>query len=80
LLTITPGGKLHRSHFAQLPHTISREIMAAWLRVHDVGNLSSKQIERLVVAVKTALPNTTHDIENRKIMKITLKFAEIVPR
>lgn len=80
LHTVTPVGKLNRSHFAQLPHTVSREIMAAWLRTHNVSNLSAKQIERLVVTVKTAQPNTTHDIENRKIMKITLKFAEIVPR
>lgn len=80
LQAITPGGKLNRSHFAQLPHIISREIMAAWLRAHNVSNLSAKQIERLVVTAKTAQPNTTHDIENRKIMKITLKFAEIVPR
>lgn len=80
LHTITPGGKLNRSHFAQLPHALAREILAAWLRAHRVGNLSTKQIERLVIAVKTAQPNTVHDIENRKIMKITLKFAEIVPR
>jgi len=80
LRTITPGGKLNRSYFAQLPHTLAREVLAAWLRVHDVRNMSAKQIERLVLVAKTAQPNTVHDIENRKIMKITLKFAEIVPR
>lgn len=80
LHAITPSGKLNRSHFAQLPHALAREIVAAWLRAHNVSNLSAKQIERLVVTAKTAQPNTVHDIENRKIMKITLKFAEIVPR
>ena len=75
---ITLGEKLSRYQFAQLPHALAKEVMAAWLRSYDVRNMSAKQIERLVVAVKTAQPGTTHNIENRKNMKITLKFAEIV--
>lgn len=75
---ITPGGKLSRPSFAQLPHALAKEVMAAWLRAYSVRNMSAKQIERLVIAVKTAQSGTTHNIENRKNMKITLKFAEIV--
>lgn len=78
LHAVTPGGKLSRHQFAQLPHAIAKEVMAAWLRAHDVRNMSAKQIERLVVTTKTAQAGTMHSIENRKNMKITLKFAEIV--
>lgn len=78
LQAIIPDGQLNREQFIQLPHAVSREVMAAWLRAHDVRNLSTKQIERLTTAVKTARPGTFHDIENRKNMKITLKFAEIM--
>lgn len=78
LAASTSGKKLNRSQFAQLPHALSCEVMAAWLRAHHVGNLSAKQIDRLVITVKTARPNTVHAIENRKNMKITLKFAEIL--
>jgi tRNA(Ile)-lysidine synthetase-like protein len=78
LQIVTPHDILQRQQFALLPDAVSREVMAAWLRDHDVRNLSAKQIERLVTAAKTARPATVHNIGNRKNMKITLKFAEIV--
>lgn len=78
LSTLAENGKLSREQFADLPLPVAREVMAAWLRQHNVRNMSAKQIERLSTAVRSARHGTIHNIENRKNMKITLKFAEIV--
>ena len=71
---------LHRRQFIQLPHIVARELMATWLREHQVINMDRKQIERLVVAAKTAQPGTMYDIDKRKIMNISRNFLEILPR
>lgn len=78
LQALAPADELQRSLFVMLPHTVAREIMAAWLRQNHVGNVSAKQIERLVAAVKTAQPGTVHNVENTKNMKVSLKFAQIM--
>lgn len=71
---------MERSSFIQLPHTVSREVMAAWLREQRVGSLDRKQIERLVTAAKTAQPGTIYDVDKRKIMNISRNFLEITSR
>lgn len=50
------GGALDRLWFNHLPHTVAREVMAAWLRAHTVRNFDRKTLERLVVAAKTGQP------------------------
>lgn len=81
-LFVALGGpdKLERHGFIMLPHVVAREVMAAWLRAHLVTDISSKQIERLVTAAKTARPGAIYDIDKRKIMNISRKFLEITPR
>jgi tRNA(Ile)-lysidine synthase TilS/MesJ len=72
--------KINRQQFIQLPHAISREIMAAWLRAHHIQDITAQQIERLVATTKTARLDTVHDVDRLKIMNIGRKFVEITPR
>jgi hypothetical protein len=36
-----------------LPHTVAREVIAAWLRAQNIREFDRQTIERLVVAAKT---------------------------
>lgn len=47
------GNSLDRQWFTGLPHAISREVMAAWLRQAGVADFDRKTIERLTVQAKT---------------------------
>ena len=48
--------------FNQLPHAVAREILAAWLRQHDIRDFDRKTLERLVVAAKTAKLASNFDV------------------
>ncbi len=53
---------LDRTWFVQLPHSVARETMAAWLRGEGLRDFDSKTLERLVVAAKTADSGKTFDV------------------
>lgn len=53
---------LSRTQFSALPHNVSRELLASWLRQRAGVELSSKLLERLVVAGKTGRIDTEVDI------------------
>ncbi len=48
------AGTIDRQWFNHLPHSVAREVMAAWLRAHQAAGFDSKTLERLVVSAKTA--------------------------
>ncbi len=54
---------LDRHSFIQLPHDLSLEVMAEWLRSHGVTQFSSKQLEQLVARSKTLEPGKQIDID-----------------
>lgn len=56
--------RLDRQAFIGLPHTVAREVMAAWLREHKVGVFDRKTLERLVVAGKTFKPAQRTNVVN----------------
>jgi tRNA(Ile)-lysidine synthase len=62
LHTQTHAGELDRDWFAHLPHTVAREVMAAWLRARGIMDFDKKMLERLVVAAKTADHGSRHDL------------------
>lgn len=66
----TAAGTLGRIWFNHLPHNVAREVMAAWLRAHDIRNFDSRMLERLVIAAKTAEPGKVFPIVNERDMKI----------
>ncbi|CAN5627400.1 tRNA lysidine(34) synthetase TilS [soil metagenome] len=45
---------LDRKLLAQLPHNVTKEVLASWLRSHGLRGFDAKTLERLAVAVKTA--------------------------
>lgn len=55
-------GSINRQWFNQLPHDVSREMMASWLRANDIRNFDSKTLERLVVAAKTGADGKTFPV------------------
>ncbi len=73
----TKAGKLDRETFLRLPHAVSKEVMAAWLRKHDIRNFDSKALERLVVAAKTLRPGKSADVLQGHSLKITTKYLAL---
>lgn len=73
----TKAGKLDRDTFLRLPHAVSKEVMAAWLRKHGVRDFDSKALERLVVAAKTLVPGKSADVLRGHSLKITAKYLAL---
>jgi tRNA(Ile)-lysidine synthase len=62
---------LDRRWFTQLPHDVSREVLAMWLRQHGVADFDRKIIERLTVQAKTKQPGKHLDVLHNVTMIIT---------
>jgi tRNA(Ile)-lysidine synthase len=52
LVAHTTAAEVDRRWFKSLPHTVAREVMAAWLRQNRVADFDRKTIERLTVQAK----------------------------
>lgn len=46
------GGKLRRHAFIMLPHAVSLEVMAAWLRRNNIRGFDKSMLERVTQAAK----------------------------
>jgi len=55
-------GRLDRQYFLQLPYSVAREVIAAWLRAHGVSGFDSQTLERLVVGAKTGGKGQRFDV------------------
>jgi tRNA(Ile)-lysidine synthetase-like protein len=53
---------IDRQWFNQLPHIVSKEIMASWLRANGIRDFDSKTLERLVVKAKVGKENNKFPI------------------
>lgn len=62
--------QIDRAWFADLPHSVAREVMAAWLRRHGLRDFDSKTLERLVVAAKTAMAGKSFDVLRGTSMQV----------
>ena len=56
------AGCLDRRWFNSLPHAVAREVLAAWLRAHEVRGFDRRTLERLVVAAKVAAPGRSFPV------------------
>jgi tRNA(Ile)-lysidine synthase TilS/MesJ len=54
--------ELGRQDFILLPHNAAREVLAAWLRNHNIRNFDRRTLERLVVAAKTGKRGDLADV------------------
>ncbi len=64
------GGALDRVWFNHLPHAVAREVMATWLRAHDVRGFDSKALERLVVAAKVSQSGKRIDVAQGVVLLV----------
>lgn len=54
---------LDRASFTMLPHKVALEVMASWLRNHQVTTFNSKLLERLVIKCKTLPSGKQTDVD-----------------
>lgn len=57
--------QLNRHWFIMLPHSVAREVMAAWLRRYEVEDVTRHTLERLIVAAKAYSPGKQTDVDKK---------------
>jgi tRNA(Ile)-lysidine synthase len=58
LRRLSSGGTMDRRQFILLPHNVSKEVLAAWLRQHRIRSYDTKLLERVTIAVKVQRPGS----------------------
>lgn len=77
-LHIQPAvNQIDRHWFIHLPHSVAREVLASWLRQHQV-TFDRKGIERLVVAAKTYQPHKIAPINGKARMEVKKDYLALV--
>lgn len=77
---LSSGDGLRRHWLIMLPHDVSREVLAAWLRKHGILELTSMMLERLVMAAKTYRPGKQADIDKHHVLLVGEKRLAIRQR
>jgi tRNA(Ile)-lysidine synthetase-like protein len=72
------AGTLDRDWFGHLPHSVAREVMAAWLRAHGVRDFDKRLLERVVVAAKTGKVGSHYDVLGGQRMRINRSNLALV--
>lgn len=67
----TQANIINRQWFGRLPHSVAREMMAAWLRSNDIRGFDRKTLERLVTAAKTAAAGKQFPVLGAVKMKVS---------
>jgi tRNA(Ile)-lysidine synthetase-like protein len=70
-------GDLDREWFILLPHAVSREVMASWLRGRNIRDFDRHALERLTVAGKTAEHGKVIDIVRGHKMKVGMQHLAL---
>jgi tRNA(Ile)-lysidine synthase len=68
---------LKRSAFILLPNEVAAEVVVRWLRRNNIF-ADRASINRLVIAIKTARPNTAHNIDKLHKLKVDTSEAHLV--
>lgn len=74
------GESLEREWFILLPHNVSKEVMAGWLRHHGLRDFDRNTLERLTIAAKTAPNGKAIDIVKNHQMHISPHDLALKPR
>lgn len=64
------SNKLARKWFTGLPHEVSKEVLASWLRNHGLASFDRKLLERVTVAAKTSQPGAQIDLQNNNFIGV----------
>lgn len=70
---------MDRRTFISLPHGVSREVLAYWLRSKHV-ELTDKKLHSLTQRAKTAKTGTLHDLDKRYVMQVNKDQIRITSR
>lgn len=79
LPTTSDNSVLERQLFTRLPHDVAREVLAAWLRAHNLRDFDKKTLERLVVTAKTGRPGSRFDVMKGCYLAITKNHLALEP-
>lgn len=71
---------LSRRWFAGLPYAVAKEVMAHWLRRHNIRGFDKKQLEQIVVRSKTLASPLQIDVDKRHILEIHKDILVLIPR
>lgn len=81
ILALQPSsGTLNRHNLIQLPHAISKELIAAWLRANGVRGFDKKTIEQVTVAMKTYAPGKQIDVDSQLIIRVEKAILALTSR
>jgi tRNA(Ile)-lysidine synthase len=72
--------RLDRHAFVLLPHTVSLEVLAAWLRSHNITTFDKKMLENIVVKIKTLKSGKYIDIDAEHKLRIRTDYIELIAR
>lgn len=70
---------LQRAAFVQLPHDVAKEVLAAWLRQHELRDFDRRLLERLTVAAKTGRPGQRFPIRKNHYLVIQKDSLALQP-
>lgn len=70
---------LQKKNLIELPHNVSKEVVAHWFRMHNI-QLSSKMLEKAVATLKTGKTNTLFDIDKAHVLRVGKTDVSIVSR
>lgn len=70
-------GKIDRSWFNHLPHSVAKEVMATWLRAHDRTQVNRRGLEKLVIAAKVAQPGKIFPLSKDHSLKVGTKYLAL---
>jgi tRNA(Ile)-lysidine synthase len=71
---------LDRKFFVQLPHDVSREFLAFWLRHHNIRDFDRKLLQRIVVHAKTLQPGQQIDVNTDYVIVVTKTLLTLTNR
>ena len=74
----TVQGLLDQLWFSQLSHLEAMEVIAHWLRSHNIRGYDRRTLERLVIAAKTARPGTKVDIQQAVWLEVGIDNLRVV--
>ena len=73
-------GELPRTWFVGLPHSVAKEVMAAWLRLNKLTNFDTATLERAVVGAKTGRAGQKTALKNDIFLQVNKDKLALVGR
>lgn len=69
-----------RRWFTSLPHDFAMSIVHHWLKERQVQNYTRKQIEKLVILLKTGKPGARYDVDKNHMFELTKRSIRLTTK